>query len=64
MRTGCRFTERTGTGAEPTVNDCQECAMKYELPYAMCCLDECGEHYICIGCTKGIHKKGEKENGD
>ena len=38
---------------------CLECQIKHEMPYYFCCLDECGEHEFCKGCTSGVYLKGD-----
>lgn len=34
-----------------TKQDCDNCHKYNEFPYEFCCLEECGNHEFCVGCT-------------
>lgn len=46
---------------EPTIDVCNKCKKKFNMPYDVCCLHECGEHYFCGGCNNGIYLKGDSD---
>lgn len=55
MESLCLYNELTGE--EPTLNDCDKCHEKFNMPcYWWCCLRECNRHEYCMGCTHGIYE--------
>lgn len=57
MKANCEYNRRTGE--EPTLNDCDKCAEKFEHPHIWCCLAICGRFEACKGCDKGIRLRKE-----
>lgn len=64
MITGCNFNELTGE--DSTTNICKKCQKRFNMPFDICCLEECGEHYFCEGCTGGIRwsNRVKRKNDD